>query len=101
LIKIFCDGCSKRGVDNELTGRDYARVTFLEQNSQILHLCKDEGCYAMYERFEHRYKRETRKHAELFREKIQGLMDEMWKEVRGGSPEEENATESGEEIRAV
>ena len=87
MIKVFCDGCDKRGVQTELTGTDYVRVPFLGRDARIMHLCKAFGCFAMYEQFERKHKQMTREHAERFRREIEKLMGELWEEVRSGSPE--------------
>lgn len=67
----------------------------------MLDLCPEYGCAEAYWRFEHKYRQETKRHAEEFRVHVQGMMEKFWEELERGSPETTetiNAASSGKEV---
>ena len=108
MIRVFCDSCNLRGVENDLTARqDYVRVPFLDQRARVLDLCKENGCYDAYLEFERRYKERVREHASEFRKLAEEEIEKFWKEVTRGRAQENakkariNATKAGREVGSV
>ncbi len=47
MMKMVCDGCLSRGIDNDLTGREIQAVTVQLTPAEVIHLCPD-GCSRIY-----------------------------------------------------
>lgn len=89
MRRIFCDGCHRAGIQNDITDlpanqRRRIQVT----RAQVLDLCT-ERCIPIFDRFDMEKQQLLASHTDEFKRRLTEVMDRFWKEVSAGAAQEE------------